>query len=142
VARVPAALPPLALDEVTPARWIDLYLRLGVSGVLQSTVANCQLLERQGTHFSFCLDQHHSTLFDSSHQQRLAALLGDYFRVPVTVAIAMGAVQGETPAGYAIRLRQERFEQARSSLHSDPLVQALVQQFGGVLDEESIRPKL
>lgn len=131
----------LSIDSITPQHWIELYAQLGVGGVLQSTVANSLLTARDGRHFYFVLDRHHSTLFDASHQQRLAALLSDYFGEPVDVRIDLGDVDGETPAACAIRLRQARFEQARQSLHADPLVQGFIAQFGAVLDEETIRPK-
>ncbi|RYZ84845.1 MAG: DNA polymerase III subunit gamma/tau, partial [Moraxellaceae bacterium] len=66
-------------EHASPQDWPEIYLGLGVTGILQSTVANCQLIARQGNEFQFILDETNSTLYDPSHQARLADLLGNYF---------------------------------------------------------------
>jgi DNA polymerase-3 subunit gamma/tau len=65
-------------EQASPADWTEIYLGLGVTGILQSTVANCQMTKRQGNDFYFVLDQANSTLYDTSHEKRLADLLSDY----------------------------------------------------------------
>ncbi len=135
-------LPPIALSAARPERWIEIYARLGVGGVLQSTVSNCLLQHIEGDCWYFILDHNHSTLYDESHQARLAELLSKYFGQPLQAIIELGTVTGETPAACAIRIRQEQYAQALQSLNADPLVQQLLQQFEGVLDEESVEPIL
>lgn len=123
-----------------PPDWIDIYLGLGVTGILQSTVANCQLVSRQGNEFHFVLDEANSTLYDAGHQQRLADLLSDYFAETVRVHITLGKLTTETPAMMAIRLRAERLQQAVDAIQDDPVVQQLMAQFGAVICEDSIQP--
>lgn len=130
----------LDLAELKPELWVDLYLQLGIGGVLQSTVSNCQLTGVDGNKLSFVLDHNNSTLFDSSHQQRLADSLSDYFDRPVEAVITLGDVDRETPAICAARLKQERHQAASDSLYNDPILQQLLQQFDAVLDDESIKP--
>ncbi|NIB44425.1 DNA polymerase III subunit gamma/tau [Pseudomaricurvus alkylphenolicus] len=134
------ALAKLPLANLQPEQWIQLYTGLGVGGVLQSTVSNCQLLKVQGNQLQFVLDQANSMLYDPSHQQRLSDMLSQYFGEPVTAVIEQGAIIGETPAAFAIRLKQEQYDSALQALRSDPLVQQLLQQFEGQLDEESVQP--
>ena len=107
---------------------------------MQSTAANCQMVERQGTQFTFVLDSANSTLYDEGHQQRLADLLSDYFIERVKVVIRQGQVTAETPAVIAIRHRQERQADAVASIKSDPIVQQLIEHFGATLREDSITP--
>nr|WP_324258819.1 DNA polymerase III subunit gamma/tau [Cellvibrio fontiphilus] len=141
-AKVPApkSLRKVPYEQAGPADWTEIYLGLGVTGILQSTVANCQLVKRQGNEFFFVLDEANSTLFDISHEKRLADLLGDYFVEPVCVHIQSGQVTAETPAMMAIRVRAERLQDAIHAIKNDPIVQQLIAQFGASLREDTIQP--
>jgi len=138
---VPNALPTvekLPLSEVGPSHWVQLYLGLGVGGVLQSTVSNCVLVSVQANVLSFRLDAANSTLYDPAHQQRLSDLLTAYFGEPVSAEIELATVSEETPALFATRMRQEQHTRALADLQSDPLVQQLLQQFDAVIDDTTV----
>lgn len=139
-ARLAKPLRKVPYEQAGPNDWLEIYLGLGVTGILQSTVANCQLMSRQGNEFHFVLDDTNSTLYDASHQQRLADLLSDYFIERVQVRIQPGTVTAETPALMAIRVRQERQVEAEQAIKNDPIVQQLIAQFGATLREDSIQP--
>ena len=132
--------PKIPLERASPASWPEIYLGLGVTGILQSTVANCQLVERQGNQFHFVLDQANSTLYDESHQHRLADLLSDYFIEPIKAVIQAGEVTAETPAAIAIRHKHERQENAVASIKNDPIVLQLIKHFDASLREDTIVP--
>lgn len=134
------ALRKVPYEQAGPADWTEIYLGLGVTGILQSTVANCQLVGRQGNEFFFVLDESNSTLYDVSHEKRLADLLSDYFVEPVGVRIQLGQVTAETPSMMAIRLREERLAGAIQAIKTDPIVQQLIAQFGATLREDTIEP--
>ncbi|MDO8342770.1 MAG: DNA polymerase III subunit gamma/tau [Cellvibrio sp.] len=127
-------------EQASPADWTEIYLGLGVTGILQSTVANCQMISRKGNDFYFVLDNANSTLYDTSHEKRLSDLLSDYFVEQVRAHIQMGEITAETPSMMAIRLREERLQDAISSIKNDPIVQQLIAQFGATLREETIQP--
>ncbi|MDF3014049.1 MAG: polymerase subunit gamma/tau, partial [Cellvibrio sp.] len=127
-------------EQAGPGDWTEIYLGLGVTGILQSTVANCQMTNRQGNDFYFVLDKANSTLYDTSHEKRLADLLSDYFVEPVRAHIQMGEITAETPSMMAIRVREERLQDAVSAIKNDPIVQQLIAQFGATLREETIQP--
>lgn len=136
----PKTLRKVPYEQAGPADWTEIYLGLGVTGILQSTVANCQMVKRQGNEFFFVLDEANSTLYDVSHEKRLADLMGDYFVESVRVHIQMGQVTAETPSMMAIRLREERLQDAIHAIKNDPIVQQLIAQFGATLREETIEP--
>jgi DNA polymerase III subunit gamma/tau len=136
----PKTLRKVPYEQANPADWTEIYLGLGVTGILQSTVANCQMVNRQGNDFYFVLDKANSTLYDTSHEKRLADLLSDYFVEPVRAHIQMGEITAETPSMMAIRLREERLQDAISAIKNDPIVQQLIAQFGAALREETIQP--
>ncbi len=136
--KVQSAFTPVPFAELTPDRWIEVYAGLGVGGVLQSTVSNCVLMAAEGDTLMFVLDERYSTLYDTSHQQRLADLLSQYFQRSLSVVIELGHIQVETPAAWATRIKKEQHEGAVQALYADPLVQQLLQQFEGVLEESSV----
>ena len=98
------------------------------------------MTNRQGSDLHFVLDKANSTLYDTSHEKRLADLLSDYFVEQVRAHIQLGEITAETPAAMAIRLREERLQDAISAIHNDPIVQQLIAQFGATLREETIQP--
>ena len=137
---VPKTLRKVPWEQAGPGDWTEIYLGLGVTGILQSTVANCQMTNRQGNDFYFVLDKANSTLYDTSHEKRLADLLSDYFVEPVRAHIQLGEITAETPSMMAIRVREERLQDAISAIKNDPIVQQLIAQFGATLREETIQP--
>ncbi|BFM21429.1 DNA polymerase III subunit gamma/tau [Gilvimarinus japonicus] len=130
----------VSLSDTTPMRWPEIYLGLNVGGVMRNTAGNCELVGRQENQLHFILDEHNSSLYDESHQQRLADILNEYYGEPVSVVIQPGQIQTETPAQIAARKLSERYEQAVESVKSDPIVQQLVEHFAATLDEGTVEP--
>jgi DNA polymerase-3 subunit gamma/tau len=143
VQNVPLAMPiavrKVLYEQASPQDWPEIYLGLGVTGILQSTIANCQLVARSGNEFQFVVDENNSTLYDQSHQQRLADLLSHYFVERVHVKIQPGKLTAETPALIAKRYQEERYANAVTAIKTDPIVQQLIEHFGATLREETIQ---
>jgi DNA polymerase-3 subunit gamma/tau len=84
------------------------------------------------------LDEQQSTLYDVSHQQRLADLLENYFGQTLEVSINNGSFERETPAQIIVRLQQERQARAVSAIQTDPVVRQLQENLGAIIIEGSI----
>lgn len=130
----------ISIDELAPENWYQVYANIKTGGLLQSTVANCQLIQRNGQHLEFVLDEVQSTLYDEKHQVMLADLLSVYFAQAITVTITVGQVTSETPAQRVVRCQQERQRQAESVIASDPVVQQLEEIFDAHIINDSIKP--
>ncbi len=130
----------IALEEANTDTWMHIYLGLGCGGVLQSTVSNCILKQREGNRFEFVLDERNSTLYDVSHQARLGGLLETYFQQSVEVSIVAGTFSEETPAGTLMRLKAERQAEAIDAMKGDSIVQQMIEKFSAVLQEETVTP--
>jgi DNA polymerase-3 subunit gamma/tau len=138
-ARVVAAQKiPLAAFDVD--HWADVYEALPVGGLVQNTASNLVYTGCEGNILRFVMAQEHSSLYEDSHQQRLAQVLSDYFAAEVAVSIRVAEVEGETPRQRAQRLKAERLAQALASLRQDPNVNALIDTFGGELLEDTVKP--
>ncbi|HSX72308.1 MAG TPA: DNA polymerase III subunit gamma/tau [Pseudomonas sp.] len=133
---LPAAQPATGLA----AEWLDLFPRLGLSGMTGSIGANCTLVEASGDDWLLHLDPAHSALFNATQQRRLNEALNQHLGRNLKLRIELLRPEQETPAQAAARRRAERQRQAEQSIHDDPLVQQMIQQFGAAIRADSIEP--
>ncbi|MEZ2745391.1 DNA polymerase III subunit gamma/tau [Halopseudomonas bauzanensis] len=122
------------------AQWLELYPRLGVAGLTQSIAAHCQLVAVDDAVWQLHLDPGHSALYNENHRQRLEKAITELQGQPVTLAVTVQAPTQETPAVAAARRRVARQKEAEASIQSDPLVQALINDFAAQICDDSIRP--
>ncbi len=134
-AKASATLP----ATLAPQDWPDLLSRLDLQGAARQLAGNCQLLGRDGNHFRFLLDARAQSMQTRQQEERLIQALGRLVGAPVTIEIELGGGH-DTPARREEQARDERQEQARAALESDPKVQALRDRFGAVLQPDSIKP--
>lgn len=133
---LPAAQPATGLA----AEWLDLFPRLGLSGMTGSIGANCTLIEASGDDWLLHLDPAHSALFNATQQRRLNEALNQHLGRSLNLRIELLRPEQETPAQAAARKRAERQRLAEQSIHDDPLVQQMIQQFGASIRPDSIEP--
>ncbi|RRV05637.1 DNA polymerase III subunit gamma/tau [Pseudomonas sp. v388] len=133
---LPAAMPATGLA----AEWLELFPKLPISGMTGSIAANCTLIEADGDNWLLHLDPAHSALFNATQQRRLNDALNQQQGRAIHLRIELIKPEQETPAQAAARLRAERQRQAEASIHADPFIQQMLQQFGAVIREDTIKP--
>ena len=132
----PAAMPATGLA----LQWLELFPKLPISGMTGSIAANCTLMAVEGDHWLLHLDPAHSALFNATQQRRLNDALNQYHQRTLTISIELIKPEQETPAQAASRRRGERQREAQESIHGDPLIQQMIQQFGAVVRQDTIEP--
>ncbi len=132
----PAAAPATGLA----LQWLELFPKLPISGMTGSIAANCTLIAVDGDHWLLHLDPAHSALFNATQQRRLNDALNQYHERTLTIAIELIKPEQETPAQAATRRRINRQREAEDSIHADPLIQQMMQQFGAVVRDDTIEP--
>jgi DNA polymerase-3 subunit gamma/tau len=134
--------PQLAAKPATglAADWLELFPKLGLSGMTGSIGANCTLMAVEGDRWLLHLDPGHSALFNATQQRRLNDALNQYHGRELQLQIELCAPEQETPAQAAARKRANRQREAEESIHGDPLVQQMIQQFAAVIRADSIEP--
>lgn len=132
----PAAMPATGLA----ADWLEVFPKLPISGMTGSIAANCTLMAVDGDNWLLHLDPAHSALFNSTQQRRLNDALNQYHGRTINLSIELIKPEQETPAQAASRLRTERQRQAEASIQADPYIQQMLQQFGAVIREDTIKP--
>ncbi|MEX6502732.1 DNA polymerase III subunit gamma/tau [Pseudomonas zhanjiangensis] len=133
---LPAARPATGLA----AEWLELFPKLGLSGMTGSIGANCTLISVEGDNWLLHLDPGHSALFNATQQRRLNDALNQHHGRELKVQIELRQPEQETPAQAAARKRANRQREAEASIHNDPLVQQMIQQFAAVIRADSIEP--
>ena len=133
---VPAARPATGLA----ADWLELFPKLGLSGMTGSIGANCTLMAVEGDNWLLHLDPGHSALFNATQQRRLNDALNQYHGRELVLQIELRKPEQETPAQAAARKRANRQREAEASIHNDPVVQQMIQQFAAVIRADSIEP--
>ncbi|WP_025110350.1 DNA polymerase III subunit gamma/tau [Pseudomonas sp. H1h] len=132
----PAAAPATGLA----LQWLELFPQLPISGMTGSIAANCTLIAVDGDHWLMHLDPAHSALFNATQQRRLNDALNQFHGRPLTLTIELIKPEQETPAQAASRRRANRQREAEDSIHGDPFIQQMVQQFGAVVRHDTIEP--
>ncbi len=122
------------------AEWLELFPKLGLAGMTASIAANCTLVGVDGDCWHLQLDPGQSALFNAAQQRRLSDALSSYHGRPLTLQIDVVRPQQETPAQAAARQRATRQREAEASIHADPLVRQMMEQFAAVIRDGTIEP--
>ena len=122
------------------ADWLALFDQLGLSGLTQSIAAHCQLVARDAGIWTLHLDPGHSALYNENHRLRLQQALITQQGSELRLDVEVQAPQQETPAVAAARRKATRQKAAEASIHADPMVQRLRNEFSAEICEGSIRP--
>lgn len=133
---LPAAKPATGLA----ADWLELFPKLPISGMTGSIAANCTLISVDGDNWLLHLDPAHSALFNATQQRRLNDALNQYHERTLNLSIELIKPEQETPAQAAARRRADRQRQAEASIHADPFIQQMLEQFGAIIREDTIAP--
>jgi DNA polymerase-3 subunit gamma/tau len=136
----PELLPASAPATGLALEWLELFPQLPVSGMTASIAANCTLISRDGDNWLLHLDPAHSALFNATQQRRLNDALNQFHERTLNLSIELIKPEQETPAQAGARRRADRQRQAEESIHGDPFIQQMLQQFGAVIREDTIAP--
>lgn len=132
----PAAMPATGLA----LQWLELFPKLPISGMTGSIAANCTLIAVDGDNWLLHLDPAHSALFNATQQRRLNDALNQYHGRTLTLSMELIKPEQETPAQAAFRRRVNRQREAEESIHGDPFIQQMMEQFGAVIRNDTIEP--
>jgi DNA polymerase-3 subunit gamma/tau len=122
--------------------WAALIPLLGVSGANRLLASNCAYLRRDGNTVFLGLDQRSESLLTRPRQTALAEALTKYFGEPLNLDISVQQSKGEKEAATPIQeenqREDERLQDARMSLESDPNVRVLRDMFGAEINADSV----
>ncbi len=134
-----AAAEKISLAAFSEQVWREQFDLFKLPGMLGSIASHCQLVDKTANSLHFNIDTANAALLNDRHIERLGEMLCEYFGVSLKVAVAIAPAPTETPAAYRQRCLDERLLIAKEALVADPMVNRLIAEFDGVLDQESVR---
>jgi DNA polymerase-3 subunit gamma/tau len=120
--------------------WLMLMPKLKLKGVTRNLAANCGLVKVDSDCCRFVLSEQHASLWNRTHEKRMARELSEYFDQEMLVKIDIGTVDMQTPAQYQQRQREQQQAEAVEAIESDENIRVLLDEFGGTVESKSISP--
>jgi len=128
--------------DASASEWAGIIESLSLKGMAREMSLNCVFHGMQDDVIRLTLDPAHIHLLGKAREEQLEAALCEHYQRKVSVRINKeGKLQSETPAGQRTRKQNERQQQAEESIQQDENIKALQDAFGGVVNQESIRPR-
>ena len=117
---------------------MEIFPSLPVSGIVGNILANTQCAGFEGGILKLKLAKDQSALYSAEILPKLENALNQYFCEPVSLKIAVGVVDVETPALKAQRLTEEAYQCMVNDFETDTNVRELLDRFAATVEEGSI----
>ena len=127
------------LPELAPHTWYMWVEHLALAGLPMAIAKNSALIEVHDQRLVFDVDPAQGALFNETQRQRVEAALRELLP-GVSIEMTLMATRGETPDQRRHRLKTEALYGARQAIDSDPVVNQILNELGGQVIEDSIRP--
>lgn len=121
--------------------WHEIWPKLNLTGMALPLAQHCLLEQVTAEQVTLGLDVSGASLQMAMAEEQLTKALRLYFARPLQLHIVVRELTEETPEKRAKREATEFQAQAEQAILTDPFVQSLQQEFGGVIVPGSIRPR-
>ena len=119
-------------------------LSSSLGGVATQLANNCVIDGWEGDQLTLTLMPEGASLESERTVERLRGALSDYYAKPIKLKLIPAGKNDrpkqQAPAEKKAEMRAERQQQAEQAIHNNPYVQALNEEFGATVINESIKP--
>jgi DNA polymerase-3 subunit gamma/tau len=134
----PAAAAPAA--PATAKEWSAMVAQMNLQGMVKELAAHTTLTGKQGNKVQLVLDADGEHFRRPQLEEKLAQALSAYFGEPVRLELSVADRALDTLARQQKAAADDRVQQARAAIESDPNVRAMRDMFGATLTPDSVRP--
>lgn len=134
-----AAAPSVA--KADPSSWVELVGQLGLSAMANQLALRCEMTRRTAEMIELRISPADERMFDKTYRDRLTAALRQLLGAQLRVTFLAGEVAGVSPKAMTDRKTEQRQAAAVSEIREDPFVRELLEDFGGSVEDASIKPK-
>ena len=131
------------LPELAPHTWHMWVDHLALAGLPMAIARNSALIKRDDSSgaavLEFDVDPAQGALYNDTQRERITAALRELLP-GVTLIMTLTATRGETPEQRRQRLLADALYSARQAIDSDPLVDQIINELGGQVIEDTVRP--
>ncbi len=131
-----AGAPPARTDS----DWAQIAARMNLQGMVKQLAAHCVLIGKQGAKVQLKLDADAEHFKTAALEDKLTQMLSAYYGEPVRLEFIVESAAIDTPARQQKAAAEDRMQNARASIESDPNVRAMRDIFGASVQAESVRP--
>lgn len=121
-----------------PDDWWEVVSAMAPQGVTAMILKNSNLTDRGTEGWLIRLDQSHESLLNDKQRAEIGRLATAYVGRELRVDFEIGQLGTETPMAREFRIAKETREKATATLMEDPIVQAMLDEFGGTLDSAGL----
>jgi len=133
-----AASPAVKSD---PSSWVEIVGQLGLTGMPNQLALRCEMTRRTAEMIELRISPADERLFDRPFREKLTAALRQLLGAQLRVTFLAGEVAGVSPKAMTDRKTEQRHAAAVAEIREDPFVRELLEDFGGSVEDASIKPK-
>jgi len=130
-----------AAVKADPSSWAELVGQLGLSGMPNQLALRCEMTQRTADMIELRISPADERLFDRPFREKLTAALRQLLGAQLRVTFLAGVVAGVSPKAMTDRKTEQRQAAAVAEIREDPFVRELLEDFGGSVEDASIKPK-
>ena len=124
-----------------PSSWAELVAQLGLSAMANQLALRCEMTQRTAELVELRISKTDERMFDKPYRDKLTAALRQLLGTQIKVSFLAGEVAGVSPKAITDRKLEQRQAAAVAEIHEDPFVRELIEDFGGSVEDASIKPK-
>jgi DNA polymerase-3 subunit gamma/tau len=146
----PAPVKPAAASYAAPASaapasaaandWPAMVAQMNLQGMVKELAAHSTLIGKQGNKVQLVLDADGEHFRRPQLEEKLTQALSAYFGEPVRLELSVADRALDTLARQQKAAADDRVQQARAAIDSDPNVRAMRDMFGATVQPDSVRP--
>jgi len=134
------AAPATASMSMTPEEWPRIAAQLNIQGPATQLAMHSTLIAKEGNRIQLSLDPEGTMFLRPGPQEKLTQALSALCGEPIKLDITMAVAAQETPSRLQKLAADDRLQNARQSIESDPNVRAMRDIFGATVQPDSVRP--
>jgi DNA polymerase-3 subunit gamma/tau len=135
------ARPAASAVRADPSSWVELVGQLGLSAMANQLALRCEMTKRTAEMIELRISPADERMFDKTYRDRLTAALRQLLGAQLRVTFLAGEVAGVSPKAMTDRKTEQRQAAAVAEIREDPFVLELLEDFGGSVEDASIKPK-
>lgn len=120
--------------------WPSLVEQLALKGMAKMLAQHSEALILTADNIELCVPEIHKHLLEKKYQEKIQEAVNQHFAQSVKLKIALGSVTGMTPAVLQQQKIEKKQSEAVAAIETDPVVEALVENFDAKIIVSSIKP--
>ena len=136
----PVSVPVAPIVDQDCDDWPSLVEQLALKGMAKMLAQHSEARILTADNIELCVPEIHKHLLEKKYQEKIQEAVNQHFAQSVKLKITLGSVIGMTPADLQQQKIQKKQSAAVAAIETDPVVEALVENFDAKIIVSSIKP--